>query len=190
MNILVGCEESQVVTRSFRNAGFEAFSCDLKSTRGNPDWHLQMDIKRAIGLDCWKLIILHPDCTAMAISGNRWYGKGTKHHTDRLKAIIWTLDLWIRAIESCEKVVLENPKSVIFPLLPNVQYVQPWMFGHTENKETGFAIHGLPQLKETDNVKRIVDTLPKSETDKVHRMPPSKALLMPWRNSGVLCYDT
>lgn len=176
MAILIGCEESQVVCKTFRDAGYEAYSCDLQPTRGNPEWHYQQDIMEVIPTKLWHLIILHPDCTAMALSGNRWYGKNMIYHQKRLDAIEWTLKLWEQAKNNSCAVALENPKSVIFPKLRQrgavIQYVQPWMFGHKENKETGFALHGLPKLKETSNVKKWVDMMPKSETDRIHRMAP------------------
>jgi len=117
MSILIGCEESQTICGKFRQAGYEAFSCDLEPTRGNPDWHYQADIMEVIGLHRWDLIILHPDCTALSLSGNRWYGKGMPRHSERLKAIAWAVELWNWAKEFSNKVALENPASVIFILM-------------------------------------------------------------------------
>jgi len=148
--ILIGCEESQVLCSAFRAAGYKAYSCDLLPTRGNPDWHYQADIMEVIPLRQWDLIILHPDCSAMAVSGNRWYGKGMPRHWQRIKAINWTLNLWSTAQAHSEMVALENPVSVIFSYLYDpVQYVQPWQFGHGETKKTGFALRNLPPLKPT-----------------------------------------
>ena len=153
MKVLVGCEESQVIAKAFRLAGHEAFSCDLVPTRGNPDWHYQQDVMEVVPLG-WDLIILHPDCTAMALSGNRWYGKGMVYYQKRLDQIKWTLSLWRLAIKHGQKVALENPGSVIFPELrkvgAKVQYIQPYQFGHGETKKTGFALHNLPPLGSTD----------------------------------------
>ena len=174
MRIMVGCEESQVVCKAFRDAGHEAYSCDLVDTRGNPDWHIKGDIMD--NLDGWDLIILHPVCTSMALSGNRWYGKNMPRHQERIDSLARTIELWNKATSKCRLVAMENPKSVLFPKLRQlgavIQYVQPWLFGHKENKETGFALYNLPKLEETCNVKKWVDLMPKSETDKVHRMPP------------------
>ena len=88
----------------------------------------------------------------MALSGNRWYGKGMKYYDKRQDAIKWTLDLWQLAKEQSDFVALENPASVIFKYLPKVQYIQPWQFGHGETKKTGFALHNLPYLKYTNIV--------------------------------------
>ena len=151
--VLIGCEESQVLCGAFRKAGYEAYSCDLQPTRGNPEWHYQADVKQILGLNWWDLIILHPDCTAMAVSGNRWYGKGMPKHTDRISAIQWTWDLWEMAKNSATSAALENPVSVIFKYLnAPVQYIQPWQFGHGETKKTGLALHNLPPLKPSNIV--------------------------------------
>lgn len=165
MRVLVGCEESQTVTAAFRAAGHEAYSCDLQPTRGNPDWHYEQDIMTVIPSSKWDLIILHPDCTAMAVSGNRWYGRGMPMHDKRIASVEWTLKLWELAKAHCDRVALENPVSVIFSHLPNVHYIQPWQFGHGETKKTGFALHNLPPLKPTD----IVD----GREQRIWKMPPS-----------------
>ena len=153
LKVLVGCEESQIMTREFRDRGHEAWSCDLLPTRGNPDWHYRGDVKDVIGYREWDLIILHPDCTRLAVSGNRWYGKGMPRHDERLWAIEWTLDLWERAIAKADRVALENPVSVIFSHIEApVHYVQPYQFGHGETKKTGFALHNLDPLVPTNEV--------------------------------------
>lgn len=162
--ILIGCEESQVICGSFRRAGFEAYSCDLKPTRGNPDWHFQQDIMHVIPTRKWGLIILHPDCTKMAVSGNRWYGVGMPLHDERLKAVEWTLGLWDLAKRHSDCVALENPVSVIFKYLPNVFYLQPWQHGHGETKKTGFALKGLPPIEPTN----VVD----GREQRIWKMPP------------------
>jgi hypothetical protein len=152
MKVLVGCEESQTVTQAFRDAGHLAYSCDLEPTRGNKNWHWQRDITEVIPLWDWDLIILHPSCDALAVSGNRWYGKNMRDHDKRKEAIAWTLDLWELAKRHSPRVALENPVSVIFSHLPNVHYLQPWEHGHGETKKTGFALHGLEPLKPTNVV--------------------------------------
>lgn len=182
MKVLIGCEESQIVTRAFRKRGHEAYSCDLVETRGNPDWHFQADVMDIIPIRYWDLIILHPDCTAMAVSGNGTYGlnkDGTpkKDHHKRVAAIDWTVKLWMLAKKYSKSVGLENPKSVIFPVLrklgANIQYIQPYQFGHPETKATGFALHNLDTLKETDNVYDEMMKLPPKERHKVWYASPS-----------------
>jgi hypothetical protein len=165
MRVLIGCEESQVVCKAFRDVGHDAYSCDLQPTRGNPLWHFQCDIMMAILNRDWDLIILHPDCTAMAVSGNRWYGEKMPRNAERKKAIEWTLELWEVAKKMCSKVALENPVSVIFKYLPNVHYVQPYDFGHGETKKTGFTLHNLEPLQPTNKVS--------GREQRIWKMPPS-----------------
>lgn len=150
--ILIGCEESQVVCKAFRDAEFEAYSCDLEPTRGNPDWHFQQDIMEVIPSREWALIILHPDCTSMAVSGNRWYGTDMPYHNKRLESVEWTVELWELAKRFSHRVALENPVSVIFKRLENVFYLQPWQHGHGETKKTGFALHNLDPITPTNIV--------------------------------------
>ena len=152
--VLIGCEESQILCKAFREAGYEeAYSCDLEPTRGKPDWHYQQDIMDVISRQWWDLIVLHPDCTAMAVSGNRWYGRGMPMHYKREQAIAWTVKLWNLATQYSDRVALENPVSVVFQHLnAPVCYVQPYQHGHGETKKTGFALYNLPFLKPTNNV--------------------------------------
>jgi hypothetical protein len=183
MKVLVGCEESGVVTKAFRDRGHEAYSCDLLPTRGNPDWHIQDDIIITIKVNMltpaknYDLIILHPSCDHLAVCGNKHYAKGKPEHYKRINAISWTMDLWALATKCSKKVVLENPASVIFPHLRRagaiIQYVQPYEFGHMEQKKTGLALHGVKPLKETNNVREEMMKLPKNKREKIFFMAPS-----------------
>lgn len=168
MKILIGCEESGIIATAFRMAGYEAYSCDILPTRGNKDWHMKMDIMDAIPEKKWDLIILHPDCTAMAVSGNRWYGTGKPDYDKRKKAISWTCMLWEKAVSICNHVALENPVSVIFQYLDyhDLQYIHPWQFGHGEQKKTGLALKNLPRLRPT----KIVD----GREQRIWKMSPSE----------------
>jgi hypothetical protein len=166
MHVLIGCEESQTLCAAFRAAGHDAYSCDIQPTRGNPAWHIHGDVMAAVASRRWDLIILHPDCTAMAVSGNRWYGKGMPMYYKREQAINWTVELWELAKKHADSAALENPVSVIFQYLnAPVCYVQPWEHGNGETKKTGFALHNLPALTPTN----IVD----GREHRVWKMPPS-----------------
>lgn len=159
LSVLVGCEESQEVCKAFRAKDHNAFSCDLKPcSGGHPEWHLQIDVTEAIDMQKWDMIILHPDCTAMAVSGNAHYGHGRPLQYKRAESITWTKWLWQKAISVCEHVGLENPVSVIFQHIKNgnSQYIQPYQFGHPESKKTGLYLHGLPKLKPT-NILQLPD---------------------------------
>lgn len=147
MRVLVACEFSGTVRNAFAARGHDAWSNDLLPAEGQ---HLQMDCFDAIhDYGPWNLIILHPPCTALAVSGNRWYGKGMPKHRERLKAIRWTRALWKVAMFESEYACLENPVGVLGA--PD-QYIQPWQFGHGETKKTGLWLHRLPPLEPTNIV--------------------------------------
>lgn len=153
MNVLIGCEESQTVCMAFRERGHDAFSNDLQPCSGGyPQYHLQMDVVEAVQSRLWDIIILHPDCTYLAVSGNAHYGRGMHGYDKRVKAISWTCQLWELAISVCDRVALENPVSVIFKHLQggHMQYIQPYHFGHCESKKTGLYLYGLPPLMPTE----------------------------------------
>lgn len=175
--VLVACEYSATVRDAFRARGFDAWSCDLLPTEGDPRWHIQGDCRDAIKSDWWDLIILHIPCTAMAVCGNSTYGRGNAKHSDRLDAIEWSVETVRLALLHGISVALENPASVIFPILrgemgADVQYVQPWQHGHLEQKKTGFALWGLPRLTETTNVYDAMMQLPRHVRERVHFMSP------------------
>ena len=182
LEVLVACEESQVVAKAFRSIGHEAYSNDIiECSGGHPNWHLRMDCMDAVKLRHWDLIIMHPPCTALAVSGNSTYGKnidGTykPKHIDRIRSVQWTQALWDLAISVCDKVAMENPVGVLHSMgkFPKAQYIQPYMFGHTEQKKTGFTLHGLPRLVETNNVYEAMMQLPRRERERLHFLPPSK----------------
>lgn len=167
MRVLVACEESQAVANAFRALGHEAYSCDLKPcSGGHPEWHKQYDCQIAIQERFWDLIIFHPDCTAMAVSGNRYYGIGTPGLRKRMAAVEWTTEIWGIIKKQAKSACLENPISVIFKWLDQrPQYVQPWMFGHGETKKTGLLLYNLPNLIPTN----IVD----GREQRIWKMPPS-----------------
>ena len=164
--VLIACECSGRVRRAFRGRGIEAWSNDIKPADDGSPFHIQGDCVAAILNQDWDIIIAHPDCTAMAVSGNRWYGKDMPYHQQRLDAIKWTHDLWETMKLHSDRCALENPVSVIFQhLAAPVQYIQPWQFGHGETKRTGFALHGLPELTPTDIVA--------GREQRIWKMPPS-----------------
>ena len=146
MRILVACESSGTVREAFRALGHEAYSNDLLPADDGSPHHYQCDAREAIGAyGHWDLIIMHPPCTALAVSGNAHYGANKPKHAERLKAIGWTLELWELAKRHADRVCMENPVGVL-PVKPT-QYVQPYQFGHSESKKTGLWLHNLPPLK-------------------------------------------
>lgn len=161
MRVLVACEYSGKVRDAFIRLGHDAMSCDLLRT-DVPGPHYQGDVLDVIDAG-WDLIVMHPPCTALAVSGNRWYGRGMPRHEDRIKAIDWTMRLWERAKRSAAKVCMENPVGVL--PIPPTQYIQPWQFGHGETKKTGLWLNGLEPLRPTN----IVD----GREQRIWKLPPS-----------------
>ena len=172
MKVLILCESSGTVREAFRSLGHDAWSSDILPADDGSPKHIQGDCVDVLEAnERWDLIIMHPPCTALAVSGNATYAKGMPKHHKRLESIEWTTKLWKLATNICDHVCMENPVGVL-PFKPT-QYVQPWMFGHPESKKTGLWLHGLPKLEDTDNVKEVYDSLPRREQMRLHYLPPS-----------------
>jgi hypothetical protein len=186
MKVLVACEESQVVCKAFRAKGHEAYSCDILPTVGDhPEWHIQDDALNHLH-DGWDMLIAHPPCTYLANSGVcHLYNKDGSVNQDRWdkmkKAAEFFRSLWCCPIE---KICIENPimhkhgkhyAGVAFAHdLPEFkQVIQPWMFGHLEQKATCLWRRNLPQLKPTNNVRGEMMKLPDNKRQRLHYMPPS-----------------
>lgn len=149
MKILIGCEESQRVTKAMRNKGHDAYSCDLQEcSGGKPEWHIKGDVIEAIKSNKWDFIGLHPTCTALSLAGNRTYGKGKPKHEQRINAIKWTIELWELACENSDKVYMENPMGAMNgnKNLPKPQIIQPYYFGDEFQKTTCLWLKGLSFL--------------------------------------------
>jgi hypothetical protein len=146
---LVGFEESQTIVKELRNLGLKAFSCDLKEcSGGHPEWHLQMDIYKAIDLMNWGFIGLHPVCTKITLSGNRHYAAGKAKHNERLEAIEWTIKLWNYACKKAKYVYMENPMGAMNgdKRLPKPQIIHPYYFGDEFQKTTCMWLQNLKPL--------------------------------------------
>lgn len=150
MRVLIACETSGRVRDAFIAAGHNAWSCDLLPSDQPTYRHLQQDVETLLAPGMWDLIVMHPPCTALSVSGNAHYAKGKPKYAERIQSIEWTLALWQRACEVCPRVALENPVGVL--PIPATQYVQPWQFGEPESKRTGLWLHGLPLLAETNRL--------------------------------------
>lgn len=183
MKILVACEESQAITKELRLLGHNAYSCDLlPCSGGHPEWHFNYDVFQVIeenggtlqdgslvndGLG-WELMIAHPPCTFLAVSGARWYyhpddsGMPTSERrphprfpnraNDREEAV----DFFIKLCEApIEKIAVENPVGIISTRYrkPN-QTVHPWMFGDEASKSTCLWLKNLPLLEPTNIVEK------------------------------------
>ena len=143
--------------------GHDVTSCDLLPSDDNSPHHIQGDVIDVIKSKRWDLIIIHPPCTALAVSGNRWYGKGMPKHQERLDSIAWTMALFDLCKEYADRVAMENPVGVL-PMKAS-QYIQPWQFGHGETNKTGLWLHNLPCLVPTDVVE--------GREQRIWKLPPS-----------------
>ena len=140
MNVLIGMEFSGIVREEFRKLGHNAWSCDLLPTE-IPRNHYQYDIFEILDKN-WDLVILHPTCTYLAVSGNRYYANTSL----RKEAIHFVEKLWEYDVE---KMCVENPIGVLSTqskLGKPTQYIQPYQFGHPESKNTCLWLRGLPKL--------------------------------------------
>ncbi len=161
MRVLVGCEESGKVRDAFIKRGHEAYSNDLIPARnGGP--HLQMCVREAITEHGpWDIIILHYECTEMAVCANRWYAKGKPGWPKRCAALDWSEETWELAKKHARiGAAFENPASTLWTRIGTPQYIQPWQFGHRETKKTGIKLDRLPPLLPTS----VVGPPPKTGT--------------------------
>lgn len=148
MRVLVACEYSGVVREEFRKLGHEAYSCDLLPADDNSEFHYQMDVFKIIN-EGWDLMIAHPPCTHIAVSGGRHFKK--KREDGRQQQGI---DLFMKFIEvPIEKVAVENPISIMSSLYRKPdQYIQPYHFGDRVSKKTCLWLKNLPLLSPTNKV--------------------------------------
>ena len=160
MRVLVACEFSGVVRRAFRANGHDAWSCDLLPAEDDQRYHFQEDVRNVLGIGGrWDLMIAHPPCTHLAVSGARWFKDKLPEQQEALDFVRVLLDAPI------PRIALENPISIISSRIRKPdQIIQPWMFGHGETKATCLWLKGLPKLMPTDVVE--------GREARVHRMPP------------------
>ena len=143
MKVLIACEYSGVVRDAFLEQGHDAMSCDLLPT-DRPGPHYQGDVREVID-NGWELMIAHPPCTHLAVSGARWFKDKQQEQAEALDFVRLLLTAPI------ERIALENPISIISSCIrkPN-QIVQPWQFGHSESKATCLWLKNLPNLAPTN----------------------------------------
>ena len=170
MKVLVACEYSGVVREAFAKRGHDAWSCDLLPTDQPSDKHIQGDVLEVIN-DGWDLIIAHPPCTHLSLSGAKYWAE--KRADGRQQAAIkFVEDIWD---SDCPLICIENPVGALTKhskLGKASVYIQPYEFGHAEQKRTGLWLKGLPKLKGTKFID--VKGLPNKERHRLHWLPPSK----------------
>ena len=156
--ILVACEESQAITKAFRKLGFEAYSCDLlPCSGGNPEWHIQGDAIEEAYSGKYDMMVAHPPCTYLAVSGARWlYNKDGTKNEERYKNQAEALDFVQQLMDApIEHIAIENPISVISSHIRKPdQIVHPYMFGDKASKSTCLWLKNLPKLEPTNIVEK------------------------------------
>mgnify|MGYP000264630580 CR=1 FL=1 len=150
MKVLLACEESQIVTKAFRDKGHEAYSCDIiEQSGGYPEWHIKDDVMEHLE-DGWDMMIAFPPCTHLAVSGAKHFKKKREDGRQQ-KAIDFFLKL---ANAPIVKIALENPVSIMSTIWRKPdQIIQPWQFGDPFQKTTCLWLKNLPILFPT----KIVD---------------------------------
>ena len=189
MRVLVACEESQEVCKAFRARGHEAYSCDIQEcSGGHPEWHILGDALKLIEpnaggtsfqtmdganhiIEKWDILIAHPPCTHLAVSGMRWFKEGRKPLYLKDEAA----EFFMKFINAnCEHIAVENPICIMSTRYRKPdQIINPWQFGHTQQKKTCLWLKNLPKLKETKNV-----------YDEMMKLPEKERTAIWWMGSG------
>ena len=155
MKVLVACEMSGTVRDAFIRRGHDAMSCDILPAIGN---HYQGDVRDVVG-DGWDMMIAHPPCTHLAVSGARWFKDKQQEQDAALDFVRLLLGAPI------DRIALENPVSIISSRIRKPdQIIQPWQFGHGETKATCLWLKNLPKLYPTDIVE--------GRESRIHKMSP------------------
>ena len=170
MKVLIACEESQEVCQAFRALGHEAYSCDIQEpSGGHPEWHILGDALKAIeggqivtmdgrahDVGKWELLIAHPPCTYLTVTGNRWfdierYGQAAiKRHANRREAAKFFFEF---VLADCPRIAIENPIGYMNTAYRKPdQIIHPYMFGDPFEKKTCLWLKGLPLLESTNAV--------------------------------------
>lgn len=197
MKVLIACEESQEVCRAFRALGHEAYSCDIQEpSGGHPEWHIRGDAlgilnphdiddvapqDRCRGIEfCtmdkeyhfvekWDLLIAHPPCTDLAVSGAKWFPEKQKDGRQQ-RSIVLFMQF---ALSGCERIAVENPVCIMSTAWRKPdQIIHPWQFGHPEEKTTCLWLKNLEPLVPTDNVKEQMMQLARAQRERNHWMSP------------------
>lgn len=158
MRVLVACEYSGRVRDAFLRLGHDAISCDLLPTEVEGP-HYQGPVEDILG-DGFDLMVAHPPCTHLAVSGSRHFYRKQREQAEAINFVRLLM------ASSIPRWCIENPVSVISSVIaPPQQIIQPWQFGHGEVKATCLWLHNLPRLKPTNCVP--------GRAARVHQMPPS-----------------
>jgi len=188
MKVLIACEESGTVTRAFRKLGYDAWSCDTMATSGGlPEYHIQGDVLEILN-NGWDLMIAHPPCTYLANSSVQHLKHDGSKYKNKNPNILYGIPRWEAMYEGAmffnklknapiKRIAIENPiphKFAVGYIGIYSQIIQPYHFGHMEQKATCLWLKGLPKLKHTNNVYKEMMLLDKKERHKNHWTSPGK----------------
>ena len=173
MKVLIACEYSGTVRDAFLRRGHDAMSCDLLPTDA-PGPHYQGDVSDILN-DGWDMMIAHPPCTYMTNSGVTWLHRDPTRWEKLDEAAAFFSTLLNAPIP---RIAIENPIMHKYAKeriggIKQTQVIQPWMFGHMEQKATCLWLKGLQALTPTNNVKEQMLQLPANERQRLHWLPPS-----------------
>lgn len=159
MRVLIACEFSGIIREAFSKLGHNAYSCDILPSE-IPGNHYQCDV-RDILIDNWDIMIAHPPCTHLAVSGARWFKNKQKEQAEALAFVELLMNAPI------ERIAIENPISIISSRIRKPdQVIQPWQFGHGETKATCLWLKNLPKLQPTNIVN--------GREQRIWRIPPGE----------------
>lgn len=186
MRILVACEFSGVVRRAFRALGHDAWSCDLLPAEDNSLWHYQDSIFHVLAEAPWRwdLMIAHPPCTHLAVSGARWFKDKPEEQAEALE--------FVQALMAAPipRIAIENPISIISSRIRKPdQIIQPWQFGHGETKAHAFGSRTFLRLRRQKlwvAGRPAFTKCPLGLTGGRSAAVRLKALHRPWPNSGAV----
>lgn len=187
MDVLIACEESQAVVSEFRDRGHRAFSCDIiKCSGGHPEWHIMADVLPLLNGHCqfttmdgvthqidgkWNLIIAHPPCTYLTVTGNRWFNieKYGETAIRRHKLREHDIDFFMKFVNAdCDHIAVENPIGCMSTIYRKPdQILQPYQFGDPFEKKTCLWLKGLSPLVSTN----VVQPPPRKQFKSGRSMP-------------------
>jgi hypothetical protein len=169
MKVLIACEYSGVVRNEFLKLGHEAMSCDLLA-QDSEGPHYQGDVRDVLDYP-WDLMIAHPPCTDLSVSGAAWFEKKRMNGSQQASASFFMM----LSKSSIPKIAIENPICIMSTLWRKPdQIIHPWMFGHMEQKTTCLWLKNLPKLTPTNIVKEEMMKLPRNQRERLHFLSPSE----------------
>lgn len=176
MKVLVACEESQAVCLAFRAIGIKAWSCDIqKCSGGHPEYHIKGCALVEAYSGKYDILIAHPPCTYLANSGVCWLYRQPERWQKLIDGAVFFRKLLLAPIKN---ICVENPimhkYAVQIVGRKHDQLIQPYHFGHYEQKATCFWLKNLPPLKHTKDVREETLSLPSAERQRLHYLPPGE----------------